>query len=477
MKTFRARLIAWNVLVVALALIGFGTLLLASSERQVMANIDRTLIERAQRGGPPPRGGRPDGFDRMGGPGGMGGERRPMRRENDPGQRVAQIRNPRWIRRDGSSFGLDGDIAPFHSISFDQIRRQGPDVRTIQFDGQRVRVATAMAGPPGESQILGQAAQELNDVENMFRWQRMTFLFLMPVALIAAAAAGLILANRALKPVEAMADAAEKIGEEDLSRRLPIQGEDEMGQLAKTFNALISRLEGAFSSQKAAYSKLEKAYEAQQQFTADASHELRTPLSRVKLVSSAALSQNATPEEKQDALRVIDRAADDMSVLVQDLLELARADASALKLDLQPVNVRQLAETVADEFRLAGAARIEVEGEGTLALDQKTMTRVMRNLISNAIRHTPEDGLVRVICRADGFEVADNGEGIPAEHLEHLSERFYRANSDRSRAKGGTGLGLAIVRALVEAHRGTMLIESVEGQGTRVIVRVPQSSP
>ena len=474
MKTFRARLIAWNVLVVAIALIGFGTLLLASSERQVMANIDRGLIERARRSGPPPRGGPNDGMmppER----GGFGQGRRPMPPEGGLGQRVALIRNPRWIRNDGTAFGPDGDIAPFYPITKEQIRRQGTDVRTIQIEGQKVRVATALAGPPDETQLLGQAAQELDEVENMFRWQRMTLLFLMPVALLAAAAAGLILANRALKPVESMADAAEKIGEEDLSRRLPVQGEDEMGQLARTFNALIARLQASFASQKASYAKLESAYEAQRQFTADASHELRTPLSRVKLVSSAALAQGASAEEKQDALQVIDRAADDMTRLVQDLLELARADASALQLEIVYTPMHEFAESVAEEFRLAGAAEIIVDGSSVLNLDQGLMRRVLRNLISNAVRHTPETGKVTIACRPDGFAVKDTGEGISPEHLQHLTERFYRANTDRSRSSGGTGLGLAIVKSLVEAHQGTMRIESQLGVGTQVTITVPQS--
>jgi signal transduction histidine kinase len=381
------------------------------------------------------------------------------------------VRLPRWQDPEGNIGSPAGPVDFFTNAGLKKAWAGGIDVRTIDWNGRRIRVATAPVGRERPPFRVGQAATELDGVEAVFQRQRSMLLLLIPVAMVVAALGGLFMANRALRPVEAMAAAAEKIGAEDLGQRLPAVGDDEMGQLARTFNGLIARLQESFGRQKHAYQKLETAFEAQRQFTADASHELRTPLSRMKLVSSAALSQNASPDEKDEALQIVDRTADDMSRLVQDLLDLARADAAALNLKLEPVDLHEAAEAAAEEFRLTGAAKIVVEGKGRAAADPRSLHRILRNLLANAVRHTPEYGLITLRVDGPTLTVQDTGEGIAPEHLPHLAERFYRGDADRSRASGGTGLGLAITKTLVEAQNGVMQIESTLGEGTKITLR------
>lgn len=474
MKTFRARLILWNVILITGAVVGFGILLMVSSENQFMAGIDRDLIDRAGHAAPPrgdgPRGqGQPGGNFEGGGPEGMP---QPAGQRPQPAPNANDVRLPRWVEPDGHVGSPAGPVSLFTEAGLEAARRGRNDVRTVNWLGRRLRVATVPIGRERPPMRVGQTAIELTEVEAVFVRQRSTLLLLLPVAMVAAAIVGLLLANRALRPVEAMADAAAKIGEEDLSRRLPAIGDDEMAQLARTFNGLIGRLQESFNRQKLAYEKLESSFEAQRQFTADASHELRTPLTRMKLVSSAALSQNVTAEEKDDALKIVDRTADEMTRLVQDLLDLARADASALTLELSPVDLRQAGEAAADEFRLTGAPKIIVEGSGRAAADGRSLHRILRNLIGNAVRHTPEYGLITVRADGSSLAVSDTGEGIAPEHLPRIAERFYRGDADRSRGSGGTGLGLAITKTLVEAQNGTLEIASTLGEGTRVTVRL-----
>lgn len=493
MKTFRTRLILWNVILLTIGLLGFGLLLVTSSERQVMSAIDREIVDRASRAGPPrggqggqggpgggPQGqglnglgGQPgfqDGDGGDGGPGGSGGRGGPGAGGAPPNPN--DVRLPRWQDRDGNVGSPAGPVQFFTNAGVDRAWAGQVDIRSIDWNGRRIRIATAPMGRERPPFRIGQAATEMDEVEAVFQRQRSTLLLLIPVAMIVAALGGLFMANRALRPVEAMASAAEKIGAEDLGKRLPAEGDDEMGQLARTFNGLIARLQESFGQQKSAYQKLETAFEAQRQFTADASHELRTPLSRMKLVSSAALSQNASADEKKEALQIVDRTADEMSRLVQDLLDLARADAAALNFHLEKTDLHLAAEAAAEEFRLTGAARIVVEGDGQAMADGRALHRILRNLLANAVRHTPEFGLITIRAEGSNLTVTDTGEGISPEHLPHLAKRFYRGDADRSRASGGTGLGLAITKTLAEAMGGTLAIESSLGQGTRVTLRL-----
>ncbi len=287
--------------------------------------------------------------------------------------------------------------------------------------------------------------------------------------LVLALAGGWFLASRALRPIRKMSEAAAAISATNLAQRIDAaQTKSELGQLARLLN-------GAFD-------RLEKAFERQTRFTADASHELRTPLSILMSQAELALRKERSAGEYREALETSLKAAQRMKAVVEGLLTLARADAKDLDLKKGRIDLRQVVEETATmlgplamERKVAltvGAEAVEVEG------DRNRLREVATNLITNAIRYNREGGKVDVTLAAAGEEavltVADTGIGIPEKDRAHIFERFYRVDQARSREQGGSGLGLAIARWVVEAHGGHLSFTSREGEGSTFTVRLPR---
>ncbi len=358
-----------------------------------------------------------------------------------------------------------------------------PQTFALSVQGQSVYSARTLSGEPvriysvplrrdgriiGVAQIARPLTEEYAEVRRVTR----TLLTLIPLALLIAGGGGAFLTSRALRPVRQITQAAGQIGAGDLSERLPVTGQDEMAELARTFNGMLGRLEEAFM-------RLTQAYEQQQRFTADASHELRTPLTTIKANTSLALLAPHSDTDRR-ALEAIDKAADRTIRLVQDLLLLARADAGEMRLSCVPLGVRDLLTEAAETAPPSGLAVVLETPDPALTLsgDADALGRLLGNLIANAARHTPPNGQITLRGFAAGgrvlLQVADTGEGITPEHLAHLGERFYRADAARSGAQGGTGLGLAICRSIAEAHGGTLTVESTLGTGTTVTVSLPE---
>jgi heavy metal sensor kinase len=282
---------------------------------------------------------------------------------------------------------------------------------------------------------------------------------------------GLWLADRAMRPVQKITQAAHSISETDLSRRLNMKSKDELGQLANTFDEMLARLQAAF--------------ERQRQFVADASHELRTPLTIVNLESSRALASKRTPQEYQRALGVIRSENEFMSHLVNDLLTLARMDSGQMAMQKNPLDLSEIALDALERLApLAERKNVRLEAgelpEVNILGDRQYLMQMISNLVENGIKYTDGDGKhVRVETGLDGsyawVKVADDGAGIPPEHLPQLFNRFYRVDKARSRGdeneQGGSGLGLAIVDWIAHAHGGDVRVESVLGQGTTFEVR------
>jgi signal transduction histidine kinase len=247
---------------------------------------------------------------------------------------------------------------------------------------------------------------------------------------------------------------------------------------------MIARLEGAFQHLSQAYSRLELAYAEQRRFTADASHELRTPLTRIKGMTSLALCGPHCADEYREALVTADQAADVMARIVQDLLLLARADAGELRIRSEPISLSALLQSAVERVVIGSGPPIRCEPppEGLEVVgDRDHLERLLVNLLENALRHTPPEGEVRLRATCEENEVAlivsDTGEGIPAEHLPKVCERFYRVDAARARADGGTGLGLAICQSIAQAHSGRLEIWSEVGKGVSVQVRLPRLLP
>jgi signal transduction histidine kinase len=223
------------------------------------------------------------------------------------------------------------------------------------------------------------------------------------------------------------------------------------------------------------------AWTRQQAFIANASHELRTPLTLLR--ASAEVAQRGLAPEDRDGRALLDdvlQEADHMSRLVEDLLLLSRLDAGRLALNRQPVPLPPLLADVQRQVgRLAAARDVRVEvitAEGTALADPTRLRQVLLILLDNALRHTPGTGRIALTAQPDGHEVqiriTDTGSGIPPEHLPHIFERFYRADSTPG-ARGGTGLGLAIARGLIEAQHGQIAIQSQVATGTQVTLTLP----
>ena len=330
---------------------------------------------------------------------------------------------------------------------------------------------------------LGQPLRDVAVVLADLRWR---LLLAAAVALPLSAMVGLALARTIAQPVRELTAAAGRLADGDFDYPLRPTGQDELGQLSRTFIAMRDRLQ-AVERMRA-------------QFVTDVSHELRTPLTAVK-GSVETLRDGAAddPAVRERFLASIESETDRLIRLVNDLLILSRADAQALTLRRRPVDLRAVVRSTAEKLTprmVVNGVHLAVELPGTpltTSADPDRVEQVLVNLLDNALKHTPAGGKVTVegyglkvegggiepltpdLCPPpptllpDGewviLSVADTGEGIPAADLPHVFERFYRADRSRSRERGGSGLGLSIAKALVEAHGGRIWLESTSRAG------------
>jgi len=279
----------------------------------------------------------------------------------------------------------------------------------------------------------------------------------------------LFLADRALRPVDRITRTAQKIGERNLSHRIEVHSEDELGRLALTLNQMIARLEDAFRHQ--------------QQFTADASHELRTPLSVIQAEATLALGKQRREKEYREALETISQEASYMSSIIDKLLFLARSDIRREQYNFEEVNLRELVIDLATSIEaLAQEKGLEFEVGTVKDLvvrgDKDRLRQLLFNILENAIKYTKTGKVSISAVQKDKMAVvviADTGAGIPSQDLPHVFERFYRVDKTRSREEGGTGLGLAIAQEIAEAHGGKIEVESELNKGSTFSVTLPIS--
>jgi len=276
------------------------------------------------------------------------------------------------------------------------------------------------------------------------------------------------LAGRALKPIDTIGRTASRIAAGNLDERIQIASTDnELDRLGHVLNDTFDRLSAAIERQK--------------RFTADASHELRTPVTIILSETQRALKREREPEQYREILGNCRTAAERMRALVESLLVLAKQDlptpdGSRSDCDLAEIarGVTDLLQPLADEH----STRIERDfSPAPVTGDPHSLAMVMQNLISNALLHPPAGGSVRIRTAVNGegsiLEVSDTGPGIPAEHLPHLFDRFYRADPARGQAAGHSGLGLAIAKTIVESHGGRIEVRSSKSEGTIFSVELP----
>jgi two-component system sensor histidine kinase BaeS len=278
---------------------------------------------------------------------------------------------------------------------------------------------------------------------------------------------GLLLARTLTQPIRELTAATQAVARGDLEQQVSVRSSDELGELAHSFNQMSS--------------DLARIQSLRQQMTADIAHELRTPLS-VILSHVDAIEEGVLPSTPE-TLHVIREETAQLSRLVEDLRTLSRADAGELTMNIHPIKPGDLLLKSVNSHRpLAAEKNINLEVETAVELplievDPDRIGQVLDNLLSNALRHTPDGGSIRLSAREvdQGVElsVADTGPGIAPEAQPHVFERFYRADSSRGRDLGGSGLGLAIARSIVESHGGHIRAESEPGDGAAFVVWLP----
>ncbi len=289
------------------------------------------------------------------------------------------------------------------------------------------------------------------------------------VSVISAASAlagALLLGRRILEPLGRLRGASARLAHGDLSARAPESGPRELHELSASFNEMAASLEHLF--------------DARRELVAWASHDLRTPIASLSAMVEALEDGLATPAEYVPAIRA---QTEILSSLVEDLFELARIDAGALRLELYETSLRELvscslealeAEARASDVRLE--ARLDPTDPAVRIAPDK-VRRVLLNLLANAVRHTPPQGAVAVVVETDTDHVVvaveDDGSGLPPDGRERMFERFWRDDESRTRSSGGAGLGLAIAQGLVRAHGGTIWAENRRGGGARVAFTLP----
>lgn len=367
----------------------------------------------------------------------------------------------------------------------DEVPVDLPSLQRLQYDttqhetlimpsGELLRVATRRTrGHDGEDFYV-RLGHSLAALQQARKRLLLVFGIAIPLALLLSSFGGLVLANQALSPVDRITKAAEQIAAGDLSERVPIPHQmDELGRLASAFNHMISRLQAAFERQK--------------QFTSDASHELRTPLAVMRGELEIALRRERSPEEYQHTLSSNLEEISRLSRLVEDLLMLARADAGRAELRCEPVNLSALCQKTTEYILPLAEQREQTltyqlpPQPVTIKADQQRIKQLLLNLLDNAIKYTDHGGTITLSLTTENqqavLSITDTGRGIPAEDVPHVFERFFRRSAKTAdRSASGSGLGLSIVKWIVDAHGGSIEVQSNVGEGTTFTVRFPLSA-
>ena len=348
--------------------------------------------------------------------------------------------------------------------SGETVVESGPPNSGADTPGTRTSAPLAASAPTTD--VISQIAEpSLTRLESSF--QRSLI-----VAGVGAGIAGLLIVSlftrEALSPIRSLTGAARRLGGGDLSYRVPSNRKDEVGELARTFNEMATTLERTEAHRRT--------------MTADIAHELRTPLTNIRGYIEAIRDGVLAPDAP--TIETLHQQTIHLSRLVEDLRILSIADADALRLDLQPEDVATIAMDTVNSFKPRAAEfgiaiRFDsVDGLPKINADRTRIGQVIANLVENALTHTPKGGTVTVSAgqpRSGAVQLAveDTGRGIPADVIPRVFDQFYRVDKSRTRSTGGAGIGLTIVRKLVEAHGGTVRVESKPGEGAKFVVTLP----
>ena len=337
-----------------------------------------------------------------------------------------------------------------------------PGLATVNAgDDDSVRVLTAPVVNGDQTIGTFRVAESLSQIDEAQESLRSAFLVTGGVALVILIGVAIWIATLISRPLVRMAGFAAEVEAGGLDRRLEIEGPTEVRSLTDSFNRMLDRLQRAFDRER--------------EFVADASHELRTPLT----VASGELDllRRDVEAAERERLDVVRRELRRMERLIAEMLALAREDAGAA-LQTEPIDLEDLLSDLRRDLPLLGRRDYTVgKLTGTLEADPDRLAQVLRNLVRNAVTHTAEGGKITVSVTALGdrarFEVTDDGPGIAPEEAAHLFKRFYRSADGRARDRDGSGLGLAIANAIVTAHGGRIWAEPTPGTGATIVFELP----
>ena len=369
------------------------------------------------------------------------------------------------------SRNIDASQFPLSQVAYADALKGKNSYETFIVDGKHpIRVTTMPILREKKLANLVQVGTSLEAVQETLRNLRIFLFTAVPSVLILATLLARFLARRALKPISKIIQTARNIGQgQVLSQRIPVfKVQDELGQLALTFNEMMDRLENSFAQMR--------------QFSSDASHELRTPLTVLQGQNELILSKPRDPKEYQEVIISNLEEINYMSKVLEDLFAISKSDENQILLNCKPMDLSVLAEEVCKHAEvLAGdkdiAIIIAFLEPVKINGDEVRLRQMIWNILHNGIKYTQSGGELKVsLLEEAGFallSIQDTGIGIPEKDLSSIFDRFYRVDKARSRDEGGSGLGLSICKHIAEAHKGEIKVESKLGIGTRFKIRIP----
>lgn len=353
--------------------------------------------------------------------------------------------------------------------------QSGKELReNIRSPGRRrpYRVITTFLPIQDHPGFIIQMGTHLKFVRKSLSNFKSNMLITLPILVILGSLGGWFLARKSLSPIGYISSKAQSITSNNLSERLILRGtKDEMDDLIKTINEMIARLDTSFKRMA--------------EFIADASHELKTPLCAMEGEAEILLSKGRSPEEYQEGLTHFLEQFRNMSRMIDDLILLSKFDARQAELKIVPLQLDILLRDIYNLFKVLAEQKnidlmMETPPEVTMMGDKDRLQQLFANLIDNAIKYTPEGTIEVTLEKKERnviVRIKDTGIGIPKEAQENIFKRFYRVDKSRSRETGGVGLGLSIVQWIVQAHKGSIEVQSSPGEGSTFIVTLPLFGP
>lgn len=465
-KSIRSRLTAWYILLLGIILILFSVFLNYFLSKRLYESVDNSLTVSAtvvatsavMQFNRSPLPGLDQFFEQFMGAGNLNKFYRIYDGSGNVGSRSNNI--------DASKF-------PLSQEAYADALSGTNSYETFLVDGKHpIRVITMPILREKKLVNLVQVGTSLEAVKETLRNLRIFLFTAVPSVLVFATLFARFLARRALKPISKIIKTARDIGQgQELSQRIPVfKVQDELGQLALTFNEMMDRLENSFAQMR--------------QFSSDASHELRTPLTVLQGQNELVLSKLRDPKEYQEVIISNLEEIKYMSKVLEDLFVLSRSDENQVLLNYKRMDLRDLveevcrhAEILAEEkdisIVIAFLEQVKING------DEVRLRQMVWNILHNGIKYTQPGGELKVsLLEESGFallSIQDTGIGIPEKDLPFIFDRFYRVDKARSKDEGGSGLGLSICRHIAEAHKGKIEVESKPGLGTRFKIHIPST--